>query len=227
MNSDSGNLRVSKDAPTLRELTTQTLREAILSQQFKPGEHLVERTLCERTGVSRTSLREALRHLESEGLVERQGSRGLFVASITSEEARQIYEVRAALEPEVGRLFAERATEAQIQALFHSLDEGEAAIAGGDIPGYVKALDTYYETLGEGSRNAVAERIIRMLHGRISYLRTITTAKSSSTRERETLAMLRAIAEAAQRRDGLKVVRKSRAFVERSAKFALKVLSEH
>ena len=104
-------LRIARDLPTLRDLTTDKLREAIMAQRFKPGQHLVERDLCEQTGVSRSSVREALRHLEAEGLVERRGNRGLFVASITPDEARQIYEVRAAIEPEMARLFAARATD--------------------------------------------------------------------------------------------------------------------
>ena len=65
-------LRIARDLPTLRDLTTDKLREAIMAQRFKPGQHLVERDLCEQTGVSRSSVREALRHLEAEGLVERR-----------------------------------------------------------------------------------------------------------------------------------------------------------
>ena len=94
-------LRVARDLPTLRDLTTEKLREAIMSQRFRPGEHLVERDLCEQTGVSRSSVREALRTLEAEGLIDRRGNRGLFVVSITPDEARQIYEVRGAIEPEM------------------------------------------------------------------------------------------------------------------------------
>lgn len=219
-------LRVEKDAPTLRELTTRKLREAILSLRFRPGEHLVERTLCEQTGVSRSSIREALRHLESEGLVERQGARGLFVASVSADEARQIYEVRAALEPEIGRWFTARAREKHVEALFKCLDRGEAAVAARDIPGYVKAIDSFYEALCAGSNNAVAQRILRTLHARIAYLRTITSARSSEARERETLDLMRSMAEAARRRDAADLAQRCRAFVERSAEFALKVLDE-
>jgi len=220
-------LRVEKDTPTLRELTTQKLREAILNLRFKPGEHLVERTLCEETGVSRSCLREALRHLESEGLVERTGGRGLVVAAVSRDEARQIYEVRAALEPEIGRLFAERAGPAHIDALFAVLARIEAAIAEQDVVDYVQALDSFYVVLCEGSDNAVAQRILSTLHARITYLRTITSARASAARERETLALMRTIAESARKRNGADVAKRCRAFVQRSASFALEVLAEN
>ena len=59
---DASALRVSKDYETLREKTINRLREGILNQFFAPGDRLIERELCELTGVSRTSVREALRH---------------------------------------------------------------------------------------------------------------------------------------------------------------------
>jgi GntR family transcriptional regulator, trigonelline degradation regulator len=226
MTADVGDLRVGRDALTLRELTTGKLRDAILSLRFKPGEHLVERVLCEQTGVSRSCLREALQHLESEGLIERRGGRGVFVASITVEEARQIYEVRAALEPEIGRLFSERATEDHINELFDSVAALSAAMAAHDIQGYVKALDRFYETLCAGSGNLVARRILHTLQGRMSYLRAVTTAKASQSRERETVQLMQEMAEAARRRDPVEVAHRCRAFVDRSAAFAIRVLSE-
>ena len=66
---DASALRVSKDYETLREKTINRLREGILNQFFAPGDRLIERELCELTGVSRTSVREALRQLESEALL--------------------------------------------------------------------------------------------------------------------------------------------------------------
>jgi DNA-binding GntR family transcriptional regulator len=182
--------------------------------------------LCEETGVSRSCLREALRHLESEGLVERIGGRGLVVASVTPDEARQIYEVRAALEPEFGRLFVERAEPRHLELLDAALDRLEASIEAKDVAAYVQALDAFYSALCDGSSNAVAQGILRMLHARITYLRTVTTAKASESRERQTLARLREIAAEARNRRPETVARLCRAFVERSADFALQVLSD-
>src|SRR5258706_54138 len=97
--------------------STQKLREAILSLRLAPGTRLVERDMVDRLGVSRTGVRTALQALEAEGLVVR-GRRGVFaVASVSRDEAQQIYEVRAALEPAMARLFVERATPAQVAAL--------------------------------------------------------------------------------------------------------------
>ena len=94
--------------------STQALREAILSLRLSPGTRLVERDMVGKLGVSRTGVRAALQSLESEGLVVR-GARGVFaVAAVSREEARQIYEVRAALEPAMARAFIECATEEQV-----------------------------------------------------------------------------------------------------------------
>lgn len=219
-------LRVARDLPTLRDLTTEKLREAIMTQRFTPGQHLVERDLCEQTGVSRSSVREALRHLEAEGFVVRRGNRGLFVASITADEARQIYEVRAAIEPEMASLFAGRATEGDLAVLSSSLAAMERAIRSRVIADYVRALDSFFDTLIGGSRNELAVRIVRTLRARISYLRGITTGRAEAARQRETLGLMKDIAESAGRRDGEAMRRQCRAFIERSAAFALEVLKE-
>src|SRR5260370_8195304 len=98
-------IKVTLEPIGLREKTTQVLREAILNLHFRPGQKLVERALCEGTGVSRTCIREALRHLEAEGLVSRLPNRGIIVAEVTPDETRQIYETRAVLEPPMAHHF--------------------------------------------------------------------------------------------------------------------------
>jgi GntR family transcriptional regulator, trigonelline degradation regulator len=219
-------LAVARDTPTLRELTTAKLREAILSLHFKPDQHLVERELCEETGVSRTSVREALRQLEAEGLVERRGNRGLFVSSVTTDEARQVYEVRAALEPEMARLFAERATARDLKALESAFRELEKAGQSRNVRTYVSAYDRFYEVLLEGSGNKLAKRFLRTLRARITFLRTITTQESEASYRRETVEQVRKILEAAVARNGEQLAQRCRSFVQRSAKFADAVLQE-
>jgi DNA-binding GntR family transcriptional regulator len=89
---------VSLDRSTLRERALAALRAAITSGQYRPGDHLGEVDLAQHLGISRGTVREALRHLEQEGLVE-AGSRGrLRVNRLTADEIRGLYQVRAALE---------------------------------------------------------------------------------------------------------------------------------
>jgi DNA-binding GntR family transcriptional regulator len=89
---------VSLDRSTLRERALVALRAAITGGQYRPGDHLGEVELAKHLGISRGTVREALRHLEQEGLVE-AGSRGrLRVNRLTADEIRGLYQVRAALE---------------------------------------------------------------------------------------------------------------------------------
>ena len=217
-------LAVTRDTPTLRELTTAKLRDAILSLHFKPDQHLVERDLCEKTGVSRTSVREALRQLEAEGLVERRGNRGLFVTSVTAEEAQQIYEVRAALESEMARLFAERADAQVLHALEGAFRQLAKAGQRDNVRAYVSAYDRFYDVLLQGSDNELARRLLRTLRARITYLRTITTQQADTAYRKHTIELMGQILEAALARNGEHLARRCRSFVERSAKFANAVL---
>ena len=93
------------------------LREAIFSGDFTPGEKLNEPALCRMLGVSRTSLREALRSLNAEKLVTIIPNRGPMVTEIGWEEAQAIYQVRALLEGEALALFTQRAQEEDLEAL--------------------------------------------------------------------------------------------------------------
>jgi DNA-binding GntR family transcriptional regulator len=217
-------LLVDKDMPTLRERTTATIRDAILHMHFRPGQRLVERTLCVETGVSRTSIREALRQLEAEGLVERASGRGLIVAAISQDEARQIYEVRAALEPAFARSFVMRATDKQIDALSSAVDAVERYMNRKPVTHYVQALDEFYDIILGSANNEIARGLLRTLRARMSYLRALTHEAASPVHQRETLDQMRLAVEAARRRDADAMARLCHAFVERSAAFAASVL---
>jgi len=221
----TGALRVVKDTPNLRELTTRTLRDAILRMHFKPKQRLTERELCEETGVSRTCVREAVRSLEAEGLVERIPNRGIFVASVSVDEARQIYEVRAALEPAFARLFVARAGDRELQDLRSACLRIERVATRRPVISYVEALDEFYDVILRGARNEVARAVLQSLRARMRYLRALTADVADTSRKQETLALMRKIADAALRRDADTMAERCRAFVERSAKFAIVVLS--
>jgi GntR family transcriptional regulator, trigonelline degradation regulator len=226
MTYQSSVLKVTKDTATLRELATNQLRKAIVTLHFKPGQHLVERDLVAATGVSRTSVREALRHLEAEGLVERRANRGLFVAAVGPDEARQIYEIRAALEPAMAQHFVSRASAKQVRELRAALRRVKATSQARDIPANVAALDEFYDVIMRGAANEEARRILHTLRGRMSFLRAVTAARASADYRRGTLEQMSAIVGAAEAHDGPLMARRCLTFVKRSESFAIAVLEQ-
>jgi DNA-binding GntR family transcriptional regulator len=198
--------------------STNALREAILSFRLAPGTRLVEREMVGRLGVSRTGVRAALQSLEAEGLVVR-GQRGVFlVATLSRDAARQIYEVRAALEPAMARLFVERATDEQVMILGEAVARAEAAARTLDGHAYVEAFHSFYEVLLAGSGNEIARRILETLEARITYLRYLTTQRAPQARQLRTAALLRGISEAVTNRAPEEAARRCGAFVKRSAR---------
>src|SRR5699024_9208535 len=101
----------------LRDVVFNTLRQAILRGELKPGERLMEIHLANRLGVSRTPIREAIRKLELEGLVVMIPRRGAIVASITEKDLKDVLEVRRTLEIMAGEIACERITPELLEQL--------------------------------------------------------------------------------------------------------------
>lgn len=186
-------LQIPRESASLRHQVEDTLRRAVSSGRFQPGQRLVERELCEMTGVSRPSIREALRRLEAEGLIEMVPHRGPSVASIGVEEARQIYAVRALLEGYAAQEFARFATAEQIADIKEALAGLErcARIGEGGGPSLTEAKAAFYGVLLEGCRNDIVRGVLSGLHNRVNVLRM--TSMSQKARLPRSLAELREI----------------------------------
>jgi DNA-binding GntR family transcriptional regulator len=215
-------MRVVRNTVTLRQQVLEVLRDAILNFQFKPGDRLIERELCEMTGVSRTSVREALRHLESEGLVQNLPNRGPIVATLTLDEAREIYEVRRALEGLAARLFAERAGAEQHAALDAVMAALERAFATNDTRAIVKATAQFYDVVLGGCGNEVVRRLISSLHARVTYLRA--TSVSQPGRAPDSLAEMHRLVAALKSGDADKAQAVCVEHIDRAAAVGLAVL---
>ncbi|UPJ40038.1 GntR family transcriptional regulator [Bradyrhizobium sp. 40] len=187
-------LRV-EDVPTVRAIVAQKLREAIMSGNLKPGQRLVERELCEMMGVSRPSIREALRALEADGLVTTVPHRGPLVSTISLEEARQLYTARAVLEGFAGRECARLHDPEVVRRIGDALTRLKAAAAKQDLVGCLEAKTDFYGALIGGCRNAFIERMLRPLHDRIQLLRitSMSQPKRINKSLREVTAIWRAI----------------------------------
>ncbi len=183
----------------IRDQALKHLRRAIIGGQFQPGERLSERNLCEFIGASRTTIREVLRHLESEGLIKVIPQKGPIVATIAMEEAKDIYEVREVLEGFMCRLFAERGTSNAITALHCSLELIEGYLQEGDLANQITESNKFYRIIMEGCGNQVVYSLLKSLHARISFLRTMSLSRQG--RPSQSAKELRAICEAIEKRD--------------------------
>src|SRR3954453_2611167 len=142
-----------EDVPTVRSMVAQKLREAIMSGTLKPGQRLIERELCEMTGVSRPSIREALRLLEADGLVNTVPHRGPVVSTISLEEARQLYAARELLEGFAGRERAPLHDPDVVRRIGDALTRLKAAAARQDLVGCLAAKNDFYSALIGGCQN--------------------------------------------------------------------------
>lgn len=220
---DTG-LRVDRTAKTLREQTVDLLREAILDFRFQAGERLVERSLCERLGVSRTVVREALRHLEAEGLVETLPQQGPAVAKPDVDRAAQVYEIRALLEAEAARTAARVAGASDVARLTAANAAIQAAFAGGTGRDILKATTDFYELLFAIAGKSVAWQVVQGLNARINHLRAMTISRPNRAADADA-EMLRII-EAIARGDGEAAAKASFDHVEAVKGLAIAALKD-
>ena len=202
----------------------ETLRVAILSRQFEPGQRLVERELCELTGVSRTCVREALRGLESEHLITSAAHKGPTVAILSRDDAAQIYELRAVLESMAGAQFARKATPGQRSDLVDAVTQYKRAIEEKRVQSVIETLDHFYEVLYEGAGNYVAADVNQSLRARVSYLRATTTHHHTQADTLRSIRSFRRIATAARRGDEQSTSEACRRQVEEAALIADRIL---
>lgn len=145
----------------LRDVVFNTLRQAIITGEFAPGERLMEITLAERLGVSRTPVREAIRKLELEGLVVMIPRKGAEVARITEDRLRDVLEVRCALEELAATLACQRVDEEGREKLKEAHQLFVKAVEQGDTLAIADQDEAFHECIFEQTRNA---RLLQIIH---------------------------------------------------------------
>jgi DNA-binding GntR family transcriptional regulator len=159
------------DRRILHEVVADRLRELIIEGTLPGGAHLNERVLCAQLGVSRTPLREALRTLAGEGVIELLPNRGAAVAQLSREDVEHAFELMAALEALNGRLAAQRATQAEIGAVRALHVEMLAAHARLDLPAYYRLNREIHLRIARCARNPLLATTYERLNGRLHALR--------------------------------------------------------
>ena len=194
---------IQRFAAPLRQQVLDTLRQAIIDGRLAPGARLTERELTEMLGVSRTVVREALRSLESEGLVHVIPNKGPVVRELSMAEAEDLYQIRAVLEGLAARLFVEHATAEQIEQLSAALDVVVQAYDSGDAPRVLETKNRFYDVLFAGAGSETLSSMLATLHARIWRWRALglTHPDRSTDRSRESTAHLREMLVAIRARD--------------------------
>ena len=160
----------------LRDVVFNTLRQAILRGELKPGERLMEIQLANKLGVSRTPIREAIRKLELEGLVLMIPRKGAEVAQITEKNMQDVLEVRKALEELSVQLACERITPEQVEEMKMAAEDFRKVLKSGDVTKIAEADVKFHDIIFAATHN---QRLITLLNNlreqmyrfRVEYLK--------------------------------------------------------
>jgi GntR family transcriptional regulator, trigonelline degradation regulator len=217
-------LRLSEHPPLRRDQAFERLRDAIITGHFAPGARLIERELCEAMGVSRTSIREVLRRLEAEQLIEVEPRKGPIVARLTRKQVEEIYEVRAMLEAAIVRRFTMEASAENIAALKRINETLSRVRDQGDVVAIVNTTRQFIEYMMGVVDHELIGDMLRKLNARISVARVL--AISVPGRLQQSARELEIVMEAIERRDAEGAAQSLMTYVRNAGEAALKHLDD-
>ena len=183
---------------TLAYRVYEIIKDRILSAELPPGTRLKDNELARTFGVSNTPVREALRELEKDGLIETIPYRGRFVKRMSVEETREVYDVRMSLEALAARLAVRRITQSQLEEMEKAVENYAIAFERDDTSAGLQADLAFHDLIVQASGNNTLVQIVSDLANRIQVLRQLDTGKM---RRKESLQDHRAILEALKERD--------------------------
>ena len=155
----------------LHEQVALRLREMLVESRIAPGAKLNERELSEVLNVSRTPLREAIKMLAAEGLVELLPNRGAIAVELSPADVLNTFEVMAGLEAQSGELAAERITDAELVEIQAMHYEMLAAFTRRDLPAYYRLNSAIHAAINAAAKNPVLSATYRQVNARLQALR--------------------------------------------------------
>jgi DNA-binding GntR family transcriptional regulator len=193
---------LSEDPTILRrDIAYERIKDALQHADLEPGQALSETRISQILGISRTPVREALRQLAQEGLVQVIPGRAITVAAPTARSILDVVHLRALLEPELVRLATESASQSDLQMLDEAVQRMEKTCAGGDQTGWSRADTDFHELLGTLCPNELLGEIVVQMRNRAHYLANIDS-QTNPARLAACTAEHRQIVEAMLDRDG-------------------------
>ena len=220
-------IRIEKHAAPLRQQVLEALRSSIVSGRLAPGQRLIERELIEMTGVSRTVIRESLRQLEAEGLIEIIPNKGPVVRELSATEAEDLYRIRAVLEGLAARFFAENADAAAVRALQEELEAVRLAYQGTDGEAALAAKTRFYNVLYGGGSSETLASLLAMVQARIWRWRAVGLTHPNRAHERlsESVGNLALLVSAIESGDGDMAERITREEVSKAAEEVMRLIA--
>lgn len=206
----------------LHDEVARRIRDLIVEGELAPGARVPERELCERFGISRTPLREALKILASEGLVDLQHHRGALISQLTSEAVDEMFQVMEALEALAGELACAHAADADIAAIRALHERMLAEHASRELSEYFKLNQRIHEAIVAAAGNALLAQIYRGLNMRLRRARYM--ANLSPPRWDQAVAEHEQILAALEARDGARLARLLREHLQHKADVVKAVL---
>ena len=155
----------------LHEVAAHRLRQMLVENRIPPGAKLNERALAEVLKVSRTPLREAIRMLAAEGLVELLPNRGAIAVALDEDDVRNTFEVMAGLEAQSGELATERITPEELMEIKAQHFEMLAAYTRNDLPGYYRLNAQIHSAINAAAKNPVLTHTYNQVNARLQALR--------------------------------------------------------
>lgn len=152
------------------EAIVERIYEAVIEQRLPPGTKLSESNLCEAFGVGRMRIRRSLLLLASREIVELHSNRGAYVSSPTPQQAREVFEARRSIEPNVVQLAVERADNDDIKTLQQHLAQEDDAYDQGDRRQAIRMSGQFHVEVAKITGNAVMTRMIKELVTRTSLI---------------------------------------------------------
>lgn len=216
---------MSQEATSIQGRVIAAMRDRIINGHAEPGSALSELALADEFGVSRTPVREALKQLQTEGLVEIRPRVGTFVTSPSRREITELFEIKELLEGAAARLLAQRGNVPEVEQLRDNVDQADRAVRRDDRLRYAELVHEFHDLLIQGADNQKLEAHYRTLMNQLAYARLVQTSLARPGRALESDQEHHRVLELILEKDGDSAERLMRQHVRASRRAVLEGLA--
>lgn len=216
---------INNDNNSLRAKVFSRIQNDILNGVYQPGDSLTEKKLCEELGVSRTPVREAIRQLELEELVQSTPNKGVIVTGVTPKDIEEIYIIRMMIEGLAARWATEHITPEEVQELKDALDLEEFYTMKKDAEHILKVDSKFHDIIFRASKSKPLMHMLRTFHHYVQRARNASF--ESPDRAKKVLEEHKAIFDAIVEGDADKAERVTKEHVKNASVAYKKLIKDN